>query len=440
MEQRVFGLCGLGNVGSGVIRLLRANGPLFVERWGLHPWPKRILVRSLDKPRQVDVPAELLTTDPWEIVHDPEIDVVVELIGGRELARDIVMESLRRGKSVVTANKELLAYHGREVLDTAERHRADIFFEASVAGGTPIIRPLKYCLAANRITAIQGILNGTTNYILTRMTYDACDYAPALAEAQEKGFAEADPTDDVEGHDAVRKLAILAALAFGTPVHPDDIYMEGISRLQQRDIAYARELGYVIKLVANGRDRGDRVEVRVHPTLLPWDHPLAKVDGSLNSILVDGNFVGKVTFTGRGAGGDPTASAVVADLLEALRNRRDGTRSLRCTCHRELPVLPMAEVSVPHYLRFTAEDRPGVLGRVAHIFGTNGVNLRSVIQKPAGEGGKGAFGCKAEGGRAELVFLTSCCPEKNVRAALAEIAGHPELCKLENHIRGEEQE
>ncbi len=421
-----FGLCGLGNVGSGVIRLLRENGGLLRERWGIAPEAKRILVRDVQKPRQVDVPRRLLTTDPWEIVRDPEIGVVVELIGGRTLAREIVLESLARGKSVVTANKELLAYHGREVLDAAAAHGADLFFEASVAGGTPIIRPLKYCLAANRIEAIRGILNGTTNYILTRMTHDGCSYETALAEAQEKGYAEADPTDDVEGHDAVRKLAILAALAFGTPVNPDEVFMEGIAGIKQKDIAFARELGYVIKLVATGRENEGRVEARVHPTLLPADHPLAKVDGSLNSILVQANFAGQVTFTGRGAGGDATASAVVADLLEALRNRQQGVRSLGCTCHRLLPVLPMDEVVTAHYLRFAAEDRPGVLGQLAEAFGRNGVNLRSVIQKPAARG------------RADLVFLTDSAADRNVQRALADLARHPELCRLENHIRCEE--
>lgn len=421
-----FGLCGLGNVGSGVVRLLRKNASHFEERWGIRPEVKRILVRNLDRPRQVEGVSHLLTTDPWKIVNDPEIGVVVEVIGGRDLAREIILESLRRGKSVVTANKELLAYHGREILDVAEEHGVDLLFEASVAGGTPIIRPLKYCLAANRIQAIRGILNGTTNYILTRMTHDGADYAPALKEAQEKGFAEADPTDDVEGHDAMRKLSILAALAFGTPVNPDDVYMEGISRIQQRDIAYARELGYIIKLIATGREGNGSVEVRVHPTLLPTDHPLAKVDGSLNSILVEGDFSGPVTFTGRGAGGDPTASAVVADLLDALRNRSQGVRSLGCTCHLQLPVMPMADVETAHYLRFAAEDRPGVLGQLADVFGKSGVNLRSVIQKPAAAG------------RAELVFLTGLCPERNVRDALAQLSHRPELCRLENHIRCEE--
>ncbi len=420
-----FGLCGLGNVGSGLIRLLRQNGDLLEERWGIRPQVKRILVRDPHKPRPVQVAPELLTTDPWDIVGDPEIGVVVELIGGRERAREIVLESLKRGKSVVTANKELLAYHGREVLDAAAAYGADLFFEASVAGGTPIIRPLKYCLAANRITAIRGILNGTTNYILTRMSQDGCDYARALAEAQERGYAEADPTDDVEGHDAVRKLAILAALAFGAPVDPDRVYMEGIASIRQADIAFARELGYVIKLVATGREADGRVEVRVHPTLLPADHPLAKVDGALNSILVEANFAGRVVFTGRGAGGDATASAVAADLLEALRNRRQGTRGLGCTCWRDLPVLPMDEVVTAHYVRFAAEDRPGVLGRLAETFGRHGVNLRAVIQKPAGP-------------RADLVFLSDLAPDGSVRAALADLAQHPELCRLENHIRCEE--
>ncbi len=423
-----FGLCGLGNVGSGVIRLLSANGDLFHERWGLNPVVKRILVRDTSKPRQVGGVGHLLTTNPADIIEDPEIGVVVELMGGRGLAREIVLESIRRGKSVVTANKELMAYHGREILDAAQENGVDILFEASVAGGTPIIRPLKYCLAANRIMTIRGILNGTTNYILTRMTQDGCAYGDALAEAQAKGYAEADPTDDVEGHDAVRKLAILTALAFGAPIDPERVYMEGISRINQRDVSFAGELGYTVKLIATGRDNGGKLEVRVHPTLLPHSHPLAKVDGSLNSIMVQANFAGEVVFTGRGAGGDATASAVMADLLEAMRNKRQGVRSLGCTCHRQMPVLPMDEVETAHYLRFTAQDHPGVLGRVADIFGRNGVNLRSVIQKPA----------QGAGGSADLVFLTSLCPEKNIRISLEELDRHPELCKLENRIRSEE--
>lgn len=434
-SNNYFGLCGLGNVGSGLIRLLRRNGSLLEERWDLRPQVKRILVRDPAKPRQVDVSSDLLTTDPWEVVRDPEIGVVVELMGGREPAREIVLEALKRGKSVVTANKELLAYHGREILDAGTAYGADIFFEASVAGGTPIIRPLKYCLAANRILSIRGILNGTTNYILTKMTEEGGDYEECLAEAQQLGYAEADPTDDVEGHDALRKLSILAALAFGTPVKPDEMFMEGISGIKQMDIALAGELGYVIKLIATGRETDGRVEVRVHPTLLPGEHPLAKVNGSLNSILVDANFAGPVTFTGHGAGGDATASAVAADLLEALRNRREGTHSLGCTCWRSLPVLDMKDVVTAHYLRFAAADQPGVLGRLADTFGKHGVNLRSVIQKPADvrDGDEAA-----EPRRANLVFLTDFCPEKNVRAALKELATQRELCRLENHVRCEE--
>jgi len=421
-----FGLCGLGNVGSGVMRLLEANGPLFRERWGIEPRAKKILVRDPRKPRQVRVPEHLLTTDPRDILDDPEIGVVVELMGGRELAREVVLESLRRGKSVVTANKELLAYHGRELLDAAEEAGVDLLFEASVAGGTPIIRPLKYCLAANRIKALQGILNGTTNYILTRMTREGATYEEALREAQRMGYAEADPTDDVEGHDATRKLVILASLAFGAPFHPDRVSMRGISSLHPLDISFARELGYVIKLLATAREVGDRAELHVWPTLLPFDHPLAKVDGSLNAVLVEGNFVGRVTFIGRGAGGDPTASAVVADLLEALRNRRQGVTSLRCTCHREMEILPPGEIALAHYIRFLAHDRPGVLGKVAQVFGRHQVNLRFIIQRPA------------DGGSAHLVFLTSRAGEEEVEGALRELGQNPELCLLQNHLRAED--
>jgi len=424
--MNAFGLCGLGNVGSGVMRLLQKNGSRISRRWGIDLQPKHILVRDLHKPRSVEVPPGMLTTDPATIVDDPEVSVVVELIGGRSTAREIVFESLRRGKAVVTANKDLLAYDGPEILETARAHGTEVFFEASVAAGTPIVRPLQASLASDHITTIRGILNGTTNYILTRMTRDGCDYATALAEAQANGFAEQDPLDDVDGRDAMRKLAVLCLVAFGTAVDPEKIYMEGISRVDKRDIEYARALGYVIKLVATGRDHGSAVELRVHPTLLPAGHPLARVDGSFNSIMVEGNFVGPLTFMGRGAGGNATATAVVADLLEAVHHRQQGAASLRLTEYRRVPVIPIDDVAVPYYVRFTAHDHPGVLGQIAQAFGRHGVNLRSVIQKPAPQ---------SDDGQAELVFLTGATQDKHLQAALAELRQHPELCHIANVIR-----
>ncbi|MBX6377397.1 MAG: homoserine dehydrogenase [Clostridia bacterium] len=424
-DVQYIGLCGLGTVGSGVVRLLRQNAALLRERWGLAPQVRRILVRDPARPRAVDGVEGLLTTDPADILDDPRIHIVVEVMGGRDAARRIVLEALRRGKTVVTANKELLAYDGREVLDTADACGGEVFFEASVGGATPLIGPLRTSLAANRILLLRGILNGTTNYILTQMSQRGQTFAEALADAQAQGFAEADPTDDVDGHDATRKLVILAAVAFGTPLDPDAVHCEGIRGIHPKDIAFARELGYVIKLLATARALDNAVEARVHPVLLPFDHPLAKVDGSLNAVLAVGDFSGEVTFIGRGAGGNETASAIVADLLEAMRNRRLGVRGRSCTCHRQLPVRPMSETLARHYLRFDCEDRPGVLGQLAQVFGRHNVNLRAVIQKPSD-------------GRADLVFLSSECRERNVRAALAELADLPHVARLANHIRCEE--
>jgi homoserine dehydrogenase len=422
-----IGLLGLGNVGSGVMQVLSANreaiaakayGPLEV---------KRILVRDPTKARGAAVDPSLLTTDARDILGDPEIDIVCELMGGLEPAHRYVGEALERGKQVVTANKELMARHGHALLAEAARRRQDIYFEGAVAGGIPIIRPLKEDLAANRITRISGILNGTTNYILTRMAADGKEFAAALAEAQALGFAEADPSYDIEGRDAAYKIAILAAIAFHTPVDVERVYHEGITRVSPRDIAHARDLGYVIKLVATASEEEGAIDVRVHPALVPTGHPLASVNDVFNAVLLHGDAVGDVMFFGRGAGSLPTGSAVVGDLIDVARNLRFGaTGRVACTCHFNKRLREMAELHTENYMRLLAVDRPGVIAAIAGVLGENQVSIDSVVQKGA------------QDNLAEIIWVTHPAPEASFRAALARIAELPvvhEICSVIRVVR-----
>lgn len=407
MKTIKVALLGLGTVGRGVYRLLTANAYSIAQKVGAEVEVARILVRDPGKDRGVAVEPSLLTTSYGEILEDPEISIVVEVMGGIRPALDYVKAALERGKSVVTANKDLIAAHGRELLQEAMARNADLLFEGSVAGGIPIIHPLKHCLAANRIREIMGIINGTTNYILTKMTLEGTGFQEALREAQNRGYAEADPSADIEGLDAARKLAILASIAFNTRIPLESVFVEGISRLTARDIAYAGELNYVIKLLGIAKDTPEGVEVRVHPTMIPKNHPLASVNDVYNAVYVRGDAVGEVMFYGRGAGEMPTASAVTGDIMEAARRMLHGAPALTgCTCFAEKTIKPVGEIESKFYVRLLVADRPGVLASIAYAFGDKEVSLASVIQK------------HSDGEKAEIVMVTHRVRERNMQEAL----------------------
>jgi len=427
MQKVKVGLLGLGTVGGGVYRLLKANGEDIAHKAGTVIEVKKILVR--DPSRHREVPPELLTTDYREIVEDDEIRVIVEVMGGIEPARSYILEAFHRGKSVVTANKDLLAEYGKELFDAEEEHKADFFFEASVAGGIPIIGALKESLAANRILDVMGIVNGTTNYILTRMEAEGASFEEVLADAQRLGYAEADPAADVDGLDAARKVAILASIAFNTRVTFKDVYAEGIRSIGQADIAYARELGYTIKLLGIAREDGGQIEARVHPALVAADHPLASVQDVFNAIFVRGDAVGETMFYGRGAGAGPTASAVAGDIIEVARDVNKGiTGRLGCTCYEHLRVKPISQIETRYYLRLAVKDQPGVLAGIAGVFGNHGVSLANVIQK------------RTAAAEAELVLVTHKVKEENLRDALAIIAELSTVSGIANVIRVEGSE
>ena len=376
-----IGLLGSGTVGSGVIKVLEMNQQQITERVGAQLQLKTVLVRDLTKKRPV-LERYNVTDCIEDILDDKEIDIVVELMGGLHPAREYMIRAMEAGKSVVTANKDVVAQFGKDMFDSAEKNDVDFLFEASVGGGIPIITPLKQSLTANRITEIMGIVNGTTNYMLTKMTECGSDYDTVLKEAQAKGYAEANPAADVDGLDAARKAAILASLAFNTRVELKDVSIEGITKITPDDIDYAKNLGYVIKLLAVGKDSAENgVDVRVHPVFLPKEHPLASVNGVFNAIYVRGNAIGEAMFYGQGAGSLPTASAVVSDIIDASRDIVNNTFGrVRCTCYEQKSFCPMEKTESSYYVRLLVDDKPGVLGYVATAFGDAGVSLKSVIQ------------------------------------------------------------
>ncbi len=376
-------LLGFGTVGGGVYKLLERRKKEMPLKAGASLEIVRVLVRDASKARE-GVSKEILTDDWKSIAADPEIEIVIELMGGIEPTRTYILEALNAGKHVVTANKDLMAEHGRELLDAAEQHHCDLLFEAAVAGAIPIIQPLKEGLAANDITEVMGIVNGTTNYILTKMSTEGMDFQDALKKAQELGFAEADPTADVEGLDAGRKMAILASLAFHSRVTFQDVEIEGISKITAKDIRYAGELGCTIKLLGVARNVEEKVEVGVFPMLIPSDHPLAHVNDSFNAVFIHGDAVDDVMFQGRGAGEFPTASAVAGDVISVMRNIQHGCCGrIGCSCYKNLPLLSSGESKHRYYLRLLVEDRPGILAGVAGVLGNNSVGINQVIQKPA---------------------------------------------------------
>lgn len=399
-------LLGLGTVGTGVYKLVQKNKEEMVSKTGAHLEIAKILVRDNSKLRE-GVEASLLT-DRWEdIIEDEEIQIVIEVMGGIEPAKTMILDALNAGKNVVTANKDLVAEYGRELLDAADNNGVDFLFEAAVAGGIPIIRPLKQCLAANEIDEIVGIVNGTTNYILTKMAEEGTDFQEALAKATELGYAEADPTADVEGHDAGRKMAIMASIAFHSRVVFSDVYTEGITRLSTKDIAYAEEFGDVIKLLGVARNTPKGIEVAVYPMLLPKNHPLASVRDSFNAVFVHGDAVDDAMFYGRGAGELPTASAVMGDVIDVVRNIQfHCTGRISCTCYRTTPVKKIRDVKNKFYIRLQSEDRLGELAVIANIFGQHKVSITKVLQKGI------------QDGIAELVFVTEAVKEYHMQDAL----------------------
>jgi len=387
----------------------------------------RFADRSEERFTDLGLDPAICTTDAFALIDDPSLDVVIELIGGIGVARDVVLTALGSGKSVVTANKALLASNGEEVMAAAEANGVDIRFEASVGGGIPIIEPLKHSLTSNEITTVMGIVNGTTNYMLTRMGENGLDYDTALAEAQAKGFAEADPTADVDGLDAAAKIAILASIAFNSRVVMDQVSAEGIRSLSPADIEYATEMGHTIKLLAIARRTDAGIDVRVHPTMIPNAHPLASVNGVYNAIYVVGDSVGETMFFGEGAGSLPAASAVVGDLIEVARRIQSGCAPLvGCTCTESLPVRDIAQLETGYYVRLEVADKSGVLAAVASVFGEHDVSIASVIQK------------RAEAGIAEIVYVTHTARESAVRSALAEIEGLDSVDTIAAVIRVED--
>jgi len=431
MRPIQVGLLGIGTVGGGTWDVLNRNAGEIRRRAGRAIRIARVADKDRKKARKLVAGKAEVTGNAWEVVRDPRIDIVVELIGGTGIARDLVLEAIAHGKHVVTANKALLAKHGNRIFAAAQKKGVMVAFEASVGGGIPIIKALREGLAANRIEWIAGIINGTSNFILSEMRDKGLAFHVALADAQARGYAEADPTFDIEGVDAAHKLTILSALAFGIPMQFAKAYTEGVSRLTQADIGYAEELGYRIKLLGITRRAPKGIELRVHPTLVPTRRLIANVEGVMNAILVKGDAVGPTMFYGAGAGSQPTASAVVADLVDVTRliTADPGNRVPHLAFQPDqlsaAPILPMGEVETSYYLRLRVQDKPGVLARVTRILADSKISIEALVQKepPAGEK------------RADIVMLTHLAVEKNVDAALARIERLPTVLGKVTRIR-----
>jgi len=417
MKNIHVGLIGFGTVGSGVVRLLADNAGLIADKLGAHLILKRVADLDTTSDRGVTLLPGVLTGDVNEIFNDPEISIVIELIGGYEPAKSFVLKAIAAGKHVVTANKALLALHGDEIYAKAAAAGVEVLYEAAVGGGIPVLSAIKGNMAANRFTTILGILNGTCNYILTKMTKEGSDFSAVLKKAQELGYAEADPTFDIEGIDTAHKLALLLSLCFGTKVRFEEIYTEGITSISAIDINFAQQFGYRIKLLAIGKRDGDRIEARVHPTMIPVHYPMADVDGAFNAIRLTGDFVGPVMFYGRGAGMEPTASAVVGDVMDISRNilvgvgQRVAARGFQDSSIGELPIKPTGEIVSRYYLRFSAVDMPGVLATIAGALGKYNISIESMIQT----GRSGDY--------VPIVIITHEAAESDILAALRELDG-----------------
>ena len=418
------GLLGLGTVGTGVYKLIGRRSEEMQQKTGAALEIKKILVHNIKKVRQgVD---QNLLTDQWkEIIEDDEIQIVIEVMGGIEPAKTMITEALKAGKNVVSANKDLIAEYGKELYDAAKEGSADFLFEAAVAGGIPIIRPLKQCLAGNHMTEVMGIVNGTTNFILTKMTQEGMEFKDALALATELGYAEADPTADIEGLDAGRKVAILASVAFNSRVVFNDVYTEGIAKITSKDIHYAKEMGRDIKLLGVARNEADGIEAYVCPMLIPSSHPLATVNDSYNAVFVHGDAVEDAMFFGRGAGELPTASAVVGDVFDIVRNILAGCCGrIGCTCYKNIPVKKMEDTHNRYFLRLKVEDRCGVLAEMTAIFAKYQVSVAQIIQKDT----------KVEG-CAEVVVITEKVREGDFRTAIEELRNRDSVRKISTIIR-----
>jgi homoserine dehydrogenase len=425
-----IGLMGLGTVGGGVAEILTARAEIYARRVGRPLQLRGVLVRDAAKRRQTSIDHGLISTDPRRILDDDAVQIVIEAMGGEQPAFAYIKQAVECGKHVVTANKEVMAKHGPQLLSLAHERGVDILYEASVGGGIPLIAPLKRDLLANELTNVRAIINGTTNYILTRMSKEGSDFAAALAAAQDLGYAEPDPTNDVEGIDAAYKLAILASLAFRSEVHPDQVYREGITKLSARDFRYAQELGYAIKLLAIGRRSDGGLEARVHPALLPADAPLAKVDGVFNAVQLEGDLLGAVLFQGRGAGSLPTTSAVVADVIDLARTlAQGGADPAGRVQDQPCPVRSMDEVRTRYYIRIQVADQAGVLAQITRILGEGyGISIASVIQKETDEAAQ----------TAELVIMTHEANEAALQKALGEVAELDVVASIGNVIRVED--
>jgi homoserine dehydrogenase len=434
MKPVKIGLLGLGTVGGGTVNVLKRNAEEISRRAGRAIEVSHASARDLGKARICDTTGITLTTNPAEVVDAPEVDVVVELIGGATLAYELVMKAINNGKHVVTANKALIAKHGNEIFAAAQAKGVMVAFEAAVAGGIPIIKAIREGLAGNRIEWLAGIINGTGNFILTEMRDKGRDFADVLAEAQALGYAEADPTFDVEGIDAAHKLTILASIAFGIPLQFDKAYTEGITKISREDVTYAEELGYRIKHLGVARRTDAGIELRVHPTLIPERRLIANVDGVMNAVLVKGDAVGPTLYYGAGAGAEATASAVVADIVDVVRaltadpENRVPHLAFQPDQLSDLPILPMEEVVTAYYLRLQVEDRPGVLADITRIFGEAGISIEAVLQKEPAEGESNV----------SLIMLTQRVKEQNMNQALAAIekldsvTGEPMRIRMES--------
>ncbi|MCH6580640.1 MAG: homoserine dehydrogenase [Nitrospinae bacterium] len=433
MKTVKVGLIGFGTIGCGMVKILQDNQSQIQSRLGAVLEVVKIADLDITTDRGVKVDAGMLTTDAKEVLDHPDINIVVELIGGYEPARSFILQAIENKKHVVTANKALLAKHGDEVFAAAETNHIAVGFEASVGGAIPIIRSIKEAFVANRIQAIEGIVNGTANYVLSKMSDGNHDFETALKEAQDKGYAEADPTFDIEGIDSAHKIAVLTRLAYGTPVNLDDIYVQGISSISSLDIKCAHEFGYRIKLLAISKFDGRAIDVRVHPAMIPESKPMANVNGVLNAIMVCDDMMKENILIGHGAGSLPTGSAVVGDIVEIARNILSGAQdrvppqSYQTAGIQRIPLKDIAEIEGEYFLRFWVLDKPGVLSRISGILGNHDISIEAVIQRVKDDNGQGV----------PLVMMTHQAREKNIQAALKEIDGIEEVCEKTVLIRVE---
>ena len=433
MRKISVGIIGFGTIGSGVVKILQDNSDIIKKRLGVIVEVTKIADLDITTDRGIKVNPKILTTDAQEVINHPEVNVIVELIGGYEPARSLILQAINAGKHVVTANKALLAKHGSEIFSISEDQQVSIGFEAAVGGAIPIIRAIRESFVANKIYSIEGIVNGTANYILSKMSDEHCSFDLALKEAQEKGFAEADPTFDIEGIDSAHKIAILSQLAYGTSVKFEDITIQGISSITMHDIACAREFGYRVKLLAISKFDGDFVDIRIHPAMIPQSNPMANVNGVLNAVRVCDDLMEENILIGHGAGSLPTGSAVIADIIEIARDILSGSKlrvppqSFQNSEIKKIPILNIESIDSEYFLRFSVLDNPGVLSRISGILGQHSIGIQSVIQKGRCNEGRGV----------PLIMMTHRANEKNIQLALREIDELEVVCEKPNFIRVE---